>query len=59
MGILYQICTENAMHILQNKEDLDAMRGTNEIVIPVGDRDRNIGWTIVPLSEYVRARYIQ
>ena len=59
MGILYQMVSENAMTILQNKAALDAMRGANEIVVPIGDRDRNIGWTIVPLSEYVRARYIQ
>lgn len=59
MGVLYTMASGNSMLISQNKSELDAMRRTDEIVIPVGDTERRIGWTLMPVSEYVRARYIE
>lgn len=57
MEALYHSPPKDAMTFSRFKNKLDALRKPDEIVVPVGDSFRIIGWTLMPGGEYARWRY--
>lgn len=57
MEAVYHSKPPESMVFSRFKDILDARRMPDEIVIPVGDSYRVIGWTLMPVGEYARWRY--
>lgn len=58
MEVVYHNRVEKSTVFARRKSTLDRLRRPGEVVVPMSDTQRTFGWMIMPIGEYVRARYI-
>lgn len=58
MPASYHIQRTEAMPFSRSKSEMDKLKRPGEVVVRVSDAVQNLGWTVMPISEYVRIRYL-